>query len=306
MTQLIAIQMNIVTSFIGNPPEYWVTCIEQVRKFTGGIVWCITDHPGSGVIDKLRTFSNVKIVDYSKVRSNVFDDCLKKTYHKFEYVPQLKGRELLFMRAMERSFLCENLMKWESLKDVLFIELDNMIYMDPNELLESFRIKPLAYMFDNYNRGASGIMYVRDENSLSSFNNTVIDFIMTSSEFMTEMTVLFNYEKSFPECVQYLPTHDTTDIYSKSTYENLEKYPCIFDAASIGIYMCGMDPHHTSGVIVKCLRGKWSLIDFTKYNLEWRLDKYQRRIPWITFLNGHSYPIFNLHVHAKNLLEAVS
>jgi hypothetical protein len=80
----------------------------------------------------------------------------------------------------------------------------------------------------------------------------------------------------------------------------------MFDAASLGIFIGGMDPHHTGGVIQKGLRGKWSLLDYTKYSYKWEMDAQGRNIPYILGPSTTWLRINNLHIHSKDLKPCMS
>jgi len=245
---------------------------------------------------QIQHFSNVRCVEYADVQSYSFDKAMQLHRDKFCIVRGLQGREELFIRSFERFFLCENLMKTNNLEDVLFVEIDNMIYKDASAYLNELRKKPLSYMRDNEDRSSSGIMYVRDESSLGRLNSEFLDFINTSDESLSEMTVLFRFERRFPEQVQYLPICIDDP--------NLENYACVFDAAPLGVYLFGRDPYHTQGQTIKGLRNPYSSIDFSVFKLYWEVDGQGRRCPWIRFSETEKYPIFNLHIHSKCLDEA--
>ena len=87
---------------------------------------------------------------------------------------------------------------------------------------------------------------------------------------------------------------------------NFDKFSdTIFDAASIGIYLGGMDPHHTGGVIQYKLKGKWSAVDYTNYTFTWKEDSQGRRIPYV-WGSGKFLQINNLHIHSKLLMPLLS
>ena len=298
--------MNYITSFIGKPPAYWITCVNQIRLFSDDPIWCITDRIKHSIIKKIQKIQNVYCIDYSTVINNKFLATTRSNKKKFYIARFLRDRKLLFIRAFERFFLCENLMKQKNLKDVLFLELDNMIYMNPIKFQNSLQKKPLAYMYDNEDRSSSGIMYIRDPSSLEKLNQESILFIEKADEFLHEMVVLARFALQYPDDVQYLPVHIPNSEYPVCTYENLEDYACIFDAAPLGVYLFGRDPYHTKGIIVKGLHNPESLIDYTKYKFKWMFDEKGRKCPWISFSETKSYPIFNLHIHSKSLEEAYS
>lgn len=298
--------MNYVTSFIGVPPEYWITCIKQIRLFTDDPIWCITNHVTHEVIQTLSKISNVFCIDYETVKSEAFDDVVNRTRHKFCICHGLKGREELFIRSFERFFLCENLMRIHNLRNVFFLEIDNLIYDDASKFLSKFQEKPLAYMYDNDDRSSSGIMYIKEWNSLCRLNAYSMDYILSSNEFLNEMSVLYRYAGRYPEDVQYLPIHIPDETIPLESCINFEKFNVIFDAASLGVYLYGRDPYHTHGEIIKHLKNPYSKIDFTEYEYSIQIDEYNRKTHWIKFKNGQSYKIFNLHIHSKNLIDAFS
>ena len=298
--------MNIVTSFIGTPPSYWIDCIRQVRRFTNSPIWCITNDITHDVIDEIKKVSNTCIVAYEDVKSDVFDNLLTTDGYKFQYVHELTGREELFSRTFERFFLCDNLIKTKKLTDVLFIEIDNMIYEDPCLFLDSFRRKDIAYMYDSDNRYSSGIMYIRDSNSLIDLKRHLLSHVKNSSDYVCEMHALKSFADTHPNLFQMLPIHNKTDKYPISTYEYIDEYKYIFDSAAIGIYLFGLDTIHTNGIVTKGIKSKWSHIDYTLYKYEWNFDSKGRKYPVIIFDNGDKYRIFNLHIHSKTLCEASS
>lgn len=299
--------MNYITSFIGEPPEYWKTCLEQIRLFTEDFIWCITDNLNHPVITDLQTLSNIKIISYDEVKSDIFNETYFKNKNKFIVVTGLKGRQHLFMRSIERFFLCENLIKKYDLKDNLFLEIDNMIYDDASKHLNSFRKTKLACMFNNHDECSTGIMYIQDSNSLCELNNFFIYKINNpNGTFISEMKITSLFAKQNKNIVQFLPVHTKNSIYPPETCSESSNYNCIFDSAPIGIYLHGFDTYHTGGKCVKYLKSSYSLIDYTKYKFIWKPVKKNVYCPFVIIEDNVEIPIFNLHVHSKNLKEAFS
>jgi hypothetical protein len=193
------------------------------------------------------------------------------------------------------------------LSNVFFLELDNLIYDDPRTWEMGFVLKDMNYMFDNYNRGASGICYCRSTQTLKQFLDHCSSFIEHSNEFIDEMTALYRFWESHKEEVGMIPIHWPADGIPQMASNQFELYnKSIFDAASLGIFLGGMDPHHTGGVIQKGLRGKWSLLDYTKYTYKWEKDTVGRNIPYIQGPNTTWLRINNLHIHSKDLKPCMS
>jgi hypothetical protein len=220
----------------------------------------------------------------------------------------LHGREELFIYSFERFFVLLNLMIQQSLTNVFFLELDNLIYNDPIEWEERFCMKDMSYMYDNNQRCSSGIAFFKNIDGIRSLTQFFLDNIPTTTVFLNEMTMLHDYLHIHNDTVQILPTHWNASHIPEITYRNYSLYNgSIFDAASIGIYLGGMDPYHTHGKVVKGLKGKWSAIDYTSYRFEWKVDEIGRRIPYVFNQSENTWiKINNLHIHSKLLVDCLS
>ena len=297
--------MFIAYAFVGKLPSYIKESIHQSRCFFEGDIYLIIDDINSIHLKDIEKY-NVKIIDYNNVKSNAFLDIANKNMHKFCIVNELGDRKLLFIRSFERFFLLHNLMVQNNMVDCLFLELDNLIYDDPTKWVENFKQNELCYMFDNYNRYSSGIMFVKNSASLIGFLNENLSFISTSNEFISEMAVLSIHYGKNKNSVQILPTYWNDNSVPMETYLNYNKYgDSIFDAAAMGCYLFGLDTLHTNNTIVKYQKNPWAAIDYTKNKFEWVLDDKGLKRPYIW--DGNKWLLINnLHIHAKNLSEALS
>ena len=200
-------------------------------------------------------------------------------------------------------------MKQYQIKNVFFMELDNLIYDVPSKWLDSFSKNGLAFMFDNYDRYASGVCYIKNADSLEGFCNYALEFISTSNEFMAEMVFLFKFYEVCKDSVQLLPIHWSDSKYPIECHGNFGAYNSVFDSAAIGVFLGGADPYHVEVTgIYKQIEGNksfWSLIDYTKYSYKWELDMQNRKIPYI-YTGSQWIRINNLHIHSKNLKPCLS
>jgi len=296
--------MIVAFSFVGILPKYIIESVHQARCFFSGDIYLITNDMSSIYITALEKY-NVKLIDYEDVKSPLFIETVEKNYSKFVILKTLHGREEIFIRSFERFFLLRNLMKTHGLTECLFLELDNLIYDDPNKWVQSFSENQLCYMFDNYNRFSSGLMHVKNADSLDPFMELIIDRISNSNEFLTEMKSLSIYYENNVDKVQILPTIWKRDDMPEITYSNYEKYDSLFDALGMGVYLLGIDPHHMDGQIIRYLKAQWCFIDYTQFSFEWKTDEMGRRKPYIW--NGEKHILINnLHVHSKDLESGLS
>jgi hypothetical protein len=290
--------MFVAYSFVGILPPYIVEAIHQTRTYFSGDIYLILSDIQSPYIEKLLPY-HVHLVDYNDVKDTSFLECVEMNKHRFLIVNGLTGREELFIRSFERFYLLKHLMESKNLQDCLFLELDNLIYDDPNHWLSNFSKKELAYMYDSETNYSSGIMYVKNHSSLDGFLQFCIEYISTTTDFLSEMCALCRYYKLQPDKIQILPTHWNECIAS----QEYESYHSLFDSAPIGIFLLGMDPYHSNGVIEK-VKSKWSRIDYSQLQFEWREDEKGKR-PYV--FNGEIFLLINnLHVHSKDLKSGLS
>jgi hypothetical protein len=294
--------MIICLSFVGTLPEYIIECVHQIRCYYDGEIYLITNDLSSVHLKKIEKY-NVIIIDYNNVISDTFSQVDKS---RFCYIDGLRGREELFLRSFERFFILQNLLKQTDKNDCLFLELDNLIYDDPHKWIDSFSKHDLCYMYDNDNRFASGLMYVKNAHALDGLLTCFLDFISNANVLLTEMTALSIYYEMNKDKVGVLPSYWNDQSVPPIAYLNYDKYnDTIFDAAAIGCYLLGMDPHHTNGVIVKHMKSHWAKIDYTQQLFEWKTDENGRKKPYIW--NGEKWLLINvLHVHSKDLKSGLS
>jgi len=298
--------MILVYCFIGKLPEYAVDTIYQTRLFYDGSIYFIVDDMESDYIIELKEKYNVTIINYTDVVDINFIHCVSNNLPRFPIVNGLQGREKLFIYSFERFFVLYQLMDKFNLTNVFFLELDNLIYNDPNTWEEQFNNTDMSYMYDNNDRCASGICYIKNKDLLNKFNEYCKHYINTTSKFMTEMTALYEFWELNKENIQILPTHWPSNNVPLETYMNYYRYnDTIFDSAGLGIYLGGMDPYHTKGVITKGLKSIWSAIDYTPYQYDWKIDEKGRKIPYILY-NNKWIRINNLHIHSKDLQSCFS
>ena len=165
----------IALSFVGKLPEYIVDCVYQIRFFTCAMIYVITDDVSSIYIQRIISLGNIEIVNYIELAE--YSDDLKTHYSKFKVIRGLKERKELFFRSFERFYLLYGLMDKRKLRNVLFMEIDNLIYDDPQNWIDKID-KDIAFMIDNVGRASTGICYVKTvdilQKMLDYFNKTYL------------------------------------------------------------------------------------------------------------------------------------
>lgn len=301
--------MNILLSFIGKLPDYTIECIYQIRLYYNGDIYLIYDDYNCIFIDKLLKY-NIKLINYEDVNKHELDNYI----NKFTYVNGLFGRELLFYRSYERMFLANNLIEKLSLKDTIFMEIDNLLYDNPENWIEEFSVKGIAYMPHSNESCSSGIMYIKDNNSINELTNYLLKFLINnSSEFISEMLVLKKYYDDNNEKIYMMPIlyNDIKNNINIDTYKNYKHH--LYDPAIYGIYLLGFDTFHTNGKIIKgiSIEDNNYLVSnqhivYNKYKIEFKtINGYKK--PYILDENINEWVLIrNLHVHSKDLISGLS
>lgn len=294
--------MFIAFSFVGKLPSYIVECIHQTRLFFQGDIYLIINDLSSDYLSKIEKY-NINIVNYEDVKHEDFDVLLQETYSKFFILHGLTGREELFIRSIERFFLLSNLMKKRNLSDCLFLELDNLIYDNPEKWINSFSKKELSYMIFNDTSASSGLMFIKNSNSLDTLLSYFIDYVKASNDrFITEMIALYRYMN---DTIQIIPTYWEKNDIKMLENQNFGDYgDSIFDALGIGMYLLGMDIFHTNGKLEVGKKNPWGGIDYSLDIFEWK-EENGLKIPYI-YTGEKWLKINNLHVHSKDLKSGIS
>ena len=290
----------IVLSFIGKTQEYLNECIYQIRLFSDKPIYYIYDDYDNKLVENIyKKYDNIHLIKYELVRSSNFDNILKIKKSSFYIEYAIKDRKELFIRSFERFYLLYNLCILKKIENVLFLELDNLIYDNPDIWFSQLTEKKLYYMIDNINRSSAGIFISRNNNYLNNLLSCFNNYILNDTRFLDEMSALYDFYIKSPEQVYILPTHWDIKDYSENYKDT------IFDALPIGMFMFGADSCHTNGIITKGIKSRWAFIDFTQYEYKWIKDNKNRNIPYI-LKDNKLIKINNLHIHSKTLKEAVS
>lgn len=208
-------------------------------------------------------------------------------------------------RTISRFFLLHSHMQRHPNRSVLHIEADVLLLPDfPFCKFDTLNLG-LAYPAINESHGVASVFYVRDSNSLKLF----LDFCTErakDSPTATDMTMLADYAK-FSKDVQILPSllpcsENTTDVNSlhhRSFHKTSNIFGGIFDGATIGQYLFGLDPRNNLGIrtVFSEISGHFLRPKSLTFNLSfdsgsWKLN--------LSDSLGHSLPIYCLHIHSKD------
>ena len=301
-------KMSLIYSFIGTLPAYTIDSIYQARLFFRDDIYLIMDDLNSEYLPKLINDYKVIIINYNDVIDNNFINLFNnyKQFWESPYIEGLKGRELLMIRSYERLYLVNNLIKKFKLKDVLTLEIDNLIYNNPYSLLDNFRKSgDYTAMITSENNYCIGYMYVK--NGLDKIINFMNDFIVNINyryeyHSITEMKALYAYNKINKD-LYLLPVFFNRQDINIECHLNYNKFnDTIFDGAGHGIKLLGRDSYHKDPFIQLFIN---ELDDTIKY--KWEKNNNGLLVPYLLdTINNKWLLINNLHIHSKDLDKGLS
>jgi len=290
--------MDIILVHLGQPiPTYLLTCIQQIRKYSKDRIVL--------VLSELPMFHFVPNDNIAIISKDFLDET--DNYKKFKETNHFSKKEYmglsLWKCACERFFIIEMVMKYLGIEKALHIENDNLIYGKPHEIFLELYCGDsvgLSNISDQYL--SAGIMYIGNTEALCEINNK-LNGIMVMEEsvlnkkytkiMMNEMRMLKIINDENPGLIKLLPIFPSKE----SNY--------VYDCASWGQYVGGAfghegEPFSTDTHFI----GKE--INQGRYDVKWETkDNYKKPYVFDT-VSEMMYPLYNLHIHSKNLERWVS
>lgn len=160
------------------------------------------------------------------------------------------------------------------------------------------------------NRDVASLLYSPNANESNWLNFQILNYCKDNPE-NTDMSVLSEIQKNFPEKIGILPSlapsipemfnRNTTNanLIEKVISAGAELFGGIFDPAAIGIWLCGTDPRNNYGIskihLSDILEGERNFIDPSQINY-----LFDSRGNLFIIKNNFKMSLFNLHIHSKN------
>jgi hypothetical protein len=282
---------SLVLVCLENFQEYILTNIAQLLRLGHTEIYVLTNQH---LFHEFEPFNDIlKLVDVETLE-DPFDFKGKSSLDK-------GFRGGFWFHTSARFFVIHAFMLKHGVKDVIHIENDVLLYYNVDEEFDYGNDKKLYIPFDTYERNIASIVYIPDADVFSK--------ILEHYDFGKNDMYNFSEIRKRTQLIQNLPifvdgegdAFDTVlvgDALEKAFVSNgFKKY--IFDAAAIGQLVGGVDPRNAAGDT----RGFVNETCVIKYKEEgeiiWReVDGFNK--PFIKIFMKE-VPIFNLHIHCKNL-----
>jgi hypothetical protein len=283
--------MNIVLVSAGNFQEYILLNIHQLL--------CLGHAPSSIHVITERHFFNQFPRDITLVDASELSDVYR--YNELVSKDQEGFRNGFWRLTSARFFYIRAYMERTGLQNVVHLENDVPVYYNCNRLLDIVDVTKMYMPFDSYKRNIASIVYIP--------NVIVLTNVLRHYNFgLNDMENFAIIRQHSPEFLDHFPICTPLESYTdeqRYVCTNFERFRMIFDAAAIGQFLGGVDPRNIPGDTTGFIN-ETCVIKYNEYKILWITgdDSITRPFLHIDEVNI-TIPIFNLHIHSKNLSKFV-
>ena len=270
--------MNVVFVHLGKSPakhlwanlKYFDREFPEIAKF---IILTETSHK--------RNLKNISIetliVDEKDIDSNALqtlehNSAFRSGFWKYSL------QRFYALRLFQQIYPNESLIHFES--DILVL---------PNFPWENFNfIKTVSWPKFNETSDAASVFYSPSQEAL---NQLILELEaqLQSNPKLTDMTALSILSNS-----QSIPYYELPTTIARNSEKSLEEFGGIFDAAALGMWLCGRDPRNHLGWVKRFEPLPEASFDASKYKYIFSEDKLELQTQ-----DGKMTTIYNLHLHSK-------
>jgi len=282
-------------------PEHVNTCIGQIRKW----------NPGARIVFVADEAHREKVSGCEFVPLESVQRGVKRVTFQERCILDSNFRGGFWKYSTERLFVLEDYLQQSGISECIHLENDNMIYFDALQMLPTLRNEYTGLAAPYLGRGelTFGILYVKNTLALHDMNVFILGLSHTGDN---EMRLGCRFFLMNREEADFLPTVSNECEIRDSDYvfatAHGEAFRGVWDAAAYGQYLGGIDERNGAGRQVGFVN-ETCAFRTDQFEFTWALSasgdgdglKYPR-----AHRHGHSWPIYVLHVHSKQLQEFVS
>ena len=284
--------MNIILVCIGNFQEYILTNIRQLIRLNHDSIYVITNEYFFKNFDEYK--DKIKLISCESLNDIYQYDA--KTHMDKDF------RNGFWALTSSRFFYIYAFMEKTQMTNVIHFENDVPIYYNCNILLNKLEKTKMYIPFDAYNRTIASIVYIP--------NHIVLGNILNKYDFHKNDMENFVYIKTqLPHLINHFPICSPNIKFSQEQHyvcKNFDVFNYIFDAAAMGQYLGGVDPRNAHGDSTGFIN-ETCVIKYNNYLFTWLeedSDNVKIKRPFL-IIDGNTIPVFNLHIHSKNLQKFI-
>lgn len=277
--------MKIILVCIKNFQEYIIDNIKNLIDIGNTDIDVITEQTFFKYFKNL----NITLIDVKTL-----DDYYSNNFNKKSKLDK-NYRGGFWHLCSLRLFYLYSYIQSKNITNCLHIENDVMLYKNLNNY--QFNTDKVATVFDCYNRVIPSIIYIP----------TPDHFQIIIQKYQYSLNDMQNLAKFDETIIERLPIFDELKINDEAymVTKNFSKYNMLFDAAAIGQYLSGVDKRNMSGD-TRGFVNETCIIKYNKNKFFWIKDEITSLYTPHISIDDKYIPIFNLHIHSKNLKDFMS
>lgn len=280
--------VNIILVCINNFQDYILTNIKQLIRLGHKNIYVITNCSFFEKFDEYKdSITFIALEELHDSRDFINNSNLDKNF-----------RDGFWVLSSARFFYIYECMKKYNIEDVVHLENDVLVYYNCDCLKDKLEQDKLYIPFDSFERNIASIVYIPNH---LLFKTILDDYDLGQNDMFNFSRIRknINHIENFPI---FITDHLQNEEYKYVT-KNFDRFGYVFDAAAIGQYLGGVDPRNASHDTIGFVN-ETCIVKYDAYKFVWNLvDNIARPI---IIVNNESYPIFNLHIHCKNLEKFTS
>ena len=276
--------MKVVLVCLDNFQDYILINIKQLILLNHHYIYVITNYI---FFNKFNEYRN-------RIKLIAVEDLNDSYNYTSKTILDKSFRNGFWVHSSSRFFYIYEFMKKYNINNIIHLENDVLIYYNTDLLIDKIDNNCIYLPFDSFDRNIASIMYIPNHNILKE----VLDNYDISKNDMYNFSSIMkktNLINNFPIFISNISNNN--EEYNFVT-KNYEKIGFIFDAAAIGQYLGGIDKNNDSNDTTGFIN-ETCVIKYNNYKF---ILRYHENIikPFILFEEKY-IPIFNLHIHSKNL-----
>jgi len=274
-------------------PSYVYDCIKQIESTqTNYKLFLLTDACVN--IEKL---VNVEIVNFNDIKIPELENIKFYT----------QNNDPLWRTSFERFFYIKNFIKYRNYNNIVHFDNDVLIYINVNNIINKLEQNITNIGIPSHKLGefVCGFVYIKNSNSIELLCNELLllaaqgekELEIKLQSMPHEMRLLghiFETNNTLITPLPILPFKEQSDLY--------ETFNGVFDPSSYGQYF-GWTTHFPKNTVHHSDVLRYIDKHIVSGNIKPVFDTAEKK-PYIIY-NNTKIPIFNLHIHSKNLFNFI-
>jgi hypothetical protein len=275
----------LVYVWIGSSLPAWARMALKLSNLNSGVVTILISSKSIGSVPEVS--EQIFLEDFYTPPKNIS--------HEFDDM-SLAFRDGFWIKTTERFFVLQQFMEEYSMKAIFHAELDNLIF-DISDLSKKLDSVGVGFFCprDSIDRGIASLVYINQVTSLKEMTDV---FMKNKPGYQNDMLLLGDLLKNSNNFYS-LPTENKLEVNKKELWETVNHTDLggIFDAASIGQFLFGIDPRNSNTLLFNGFENENKGCDL--WNLKFINCLERRTFQIKDNASSTRLNLYNIHIHSK-------